>query len=287
MTSTDAPAFTAGVYDMPEAEYHADPVPGGSLSASGAKKLLPPSCPALYRYEQDHKQHKRAFELGSAAHRMVLGLGAEWVLLDYPDYRKKEAQQARDEARAAGAVPILSPEHEQIRAMAEALRGHHLASNLLCRDDVQAERSFFWRDEEFGIWRRSRLDAFREPGPGNLLDCPVIADYKSAACADPETFARNAASYGYHMQDAFYRDAVAAVLGQPAEFFFVVQEKTPPYLVSVVQLGADSVAAGRRRNAEAMEIYRDCQAVDLWPGYNTGDIATVDLPAWATREDYL
>ena len=38
-----------GVYDgLDEAAYHADPVPGGSLSASGAKLLLPPSCPALY-----------------------------------------------------------------------------------------------------------------------------------------------------------------------------------------------------------------------------------------------
>ncbi len=216
---------------------------------------------------------------------MVLGLGAEWVLLDYPNYRGKKAQDARDEARAAGAAPILPPELEQIEAMAAAIRGHHLARHLLCRDDVQAEKSFFWRDGEYGIWRRSRLDALRLPGPGNMLTCPVIADYKTADCADPGTFARNAASYGYHMQQAQYSDAVAAVLGADPEFFFVVQEKKEPYLVSVVQLDEPSVAAGRRRNAEAMEIYRDCQAVDIWPGYNTGDIATVSLPAWATRED--
>ena len=52
---TDDGAFCAGVYDgMDEDAYHADPVPGGSLSASGAKLLLPPSCPALYHYRRDH-----------------------------------------------------------------------------------------------------------------------------------------------------------------------------------------------------------------------------------------
>ncbi|MBO0827768.1 MAG: hypothetical protein J2P24_08300 [Streptosporangiales bacterium] len=45
-----------GVYNLPAAVYHADPVPGGSLSQSGAKKLLPPSCPALYRYWADHPE---------------------------------------------------------------------------------------------------------------------------------------------------------------------------------------------------------------------------------------
>jgi hypothetical protein len=180
-----------GVYDIPEDVYHADPVPGGSLSSSGARKLLPPSCPALYRWERDHPVPKRHFEYGTAAHRMVLGLGAEWVLLDYPDYRTKAAQQARDDARAAGAAPILGPELEQIRAMAEAIRQHPLAGPLLCREDVQPEQSLFWQDAGFGIWRRARLDAVRRGG--RLL----VSDYKTARSAEKGQFARSVASYGY------------------------------------------------------------------------------------------
>ena len=37
-----------GIYDLGEAAYHADPVEHGSLSASGAKYLLPPYVPADY-----------------------------------------------------------------------------------------------------------------------------------------------------------------------------------------------------------------------------------------------
>jgi len=266
-----------GVYDIPEADYHADPVPGGSLSSSGARKLLPPSCPALYRWERDHPEPKRHFEYGTAAHRMVLGLGAEWVLLDYPDYRTKAAQQARDDARAAGAVPILSPELEQITAMAEAIREHPLAGPLLCREDVQPEQSLFWHDDEFGIWRRARLDAVRS---GARL---FIADYKTTACAEPERFGKSIANYGYHAQGAWYQDAAAELLGDDPAFLLVAQEKTPPYLVTVCELDQPAIAAGRSLNRRAMEVYRDCTEAGIWPGY-TDDVALLSLPAWALRE---
>src|SRR4051794_32399270 len=77
-------AVGPGVYDdMPVAAYHADPVPGGSLSCSGAKKLLPPSCPALYAWERDNPPAPTTtFELGHAAHQRVLGVGPEIVVVD-------------------------------------------------------------------------------------------------------------------------------------------------------------------------------------------------------------
>ena len=51
------------VENMPEAEYHAHP----ALSSTGARRLLPPSCPALFAYEREHPpQPKAAFEHGRA-----------------------------------------------------------------------------------------------------------------------------------------------------------------------------------------------------------------------------
>lgn len=279
----EAPPFQAGVYDIPEDIYHGDPVPGGSLSVSGAKKLLPPSCPALFDYERrSGRKPTRALELGTAAHKLVLGAGWPFAVIDAGDYRTKAAQQARDEARGAGKVPLLTHEHEQVQAMAAAIREHPLASALLCRGDVEPERSLFWHDEEFGIWRRSRLDAIRQRGR------VIIADYKSAASADPGKFARAAYDFRYHMQEVWYRDAVAACYGADAEFLFVAQEKTAPYLVTVCRLDFDAQAAGAAANRKAMEIYRDCQQSGIWPGYQPdNDIALLSLPAWArTREDF-
>jgi hypothetical protein len=272
-----------GVYPMSHAEYLADPVPGGSLSSSGARMLLPPSCPALYRYRQDHPEHKDVFDVGTAAHQLVLGTGPEIVVVDAPDWRSKAAKEARDEARTAGDVALLLDDYSRVVFMAEAIRRHPLAGPLLARSDVQPEQTLIWHDGEFGIWRRARLDAHRSASRRLL-----VTDYKTARSADPGQFARSAASYGYHAQASWYLDAVQAVLGErDAAFLFVVQEKEPPYLVTVCELDYPSVQAGHALNRRAMEVYRDCREADVWPGY-TDDVALISLPAWAlgSREDW-
>jgi len=93
-----------GVYDIPEETYHRDPVPGGSLSCSGAKLLLPPSCPAKYAYARTQPPPATdAMEFGSAAHHEVLGTGWPYVVCDFAEnYRTKEAQEWAAETRAAG-----------------------------------------------------------------------------------------------------------------------------------------------------------------------------------------
>lgn len=272
-----------GVYDLPEDLYHADPVPGGSLSVSGAKKLLPPSCPALFDYERrSGRKPTRALELGTAAHKLVLGAGWPFAVIDAGDYRTKAAQQARDEARAAGATPILNPEYDQVQAMAAAIRSHPLASALLTRGDVQPEQSLFWHDSEFGIWRRARFDAVRH---GGRL---ILADYKSAASAEPGRFAKAAYDFRYHMQERWYCAAATTVYGEEPEFLFVAQEKTPPYLVTVCRLDEDAQRAGDLANRKAMEIYRDCTEAGVWPAYTEpSEITELSLPRWAAREDSL
>jgi hypothetical protein len=285
MTSTDAPPFAAGVYDMDEATYHGDPVPGGSLSSSGARKLLPPSCPARFAYEREHPPApKDVFDLGAAAHSLVLGKGAQVTVVEADDWRTKAAKDARAEARDAGYVPLLTAEWAQVQAMAAAIRAHPLASALLCRGDVQAEQSYFWHDEAFGIWRRARFDSARQ-GPNRL----IITDYKTTTSADPASFARSVANYGYHQQAAWYLDAADACLGEDAAFVFVAQEKTPPYLVTVCELDGPALLAGVTLNRRAMEIYRDCTEAGAWPGYQPDDgIALISLPSWAApREDYF
>src|SRR3954471_5458063 len=107
--STSVVVTEPGVYpDIPELAYHADCVSEGSLSCSGAKKLLPPSCPALFKWERENPPPpKRQFDFGHAAHKLVLGVGPELVGVDAPDWRTNAAKAQRDEARARGAVPLL------------------------------------------------------------------------------------------------------------------------------------------------------------------------------------
>lgn len=277
-----AEPFKAGVYDgMPDDTYHADPVPGGSLSASGARKLLPPSCPALFKHEQEHgRPPKQAFDFGHAAHRVVLGTGPELVVIDLEDWKTKAAREERDSAYADGAVPLLPGEYQQVQAMAAALREHPVAKALFDPDDGMPEQSLFWRDERTGVWRRSRLDWLRNRGNRRL----ILADYKTTRSAAPDDLQKAIDSYGYHQQAAFYLDGAKALglAGDDAAFVFVFQMKTAPYLVTVVQLDALALQVGRWLNRQAIDLYAQCKATGRWPGFSD-DVEVLPLPAWVER----
>src|SRR5580704_1506717 len=205
--------FQAGVYDgMAEDIYHGDPVPRGSLSSTGARRLLPPSCPAKFRYEAANPPPaKDHLELGSAAHKMVLGAGAEIVVIKAKDWRGGAARDERDAARAEGFLPLLTAEYQQVQAMAAAIRAHPIAAALFNPERGKPEQSLFWQDPETDVWCRSRFDWLPDLSARERL---IITDYKTSVSADPRAFAKSAANYGYHQQDPFYRDG-ARVLGRP------------------------------------------------------------------------
>lgn len=272
-----------GVYDLPAAVYHADPIPDGSLSCSGAKKLIPPSCPALYRWWADNGQTPRAvFDFGRAAHAEVLGVGAPLSVVDADDWRGKAAREERDAAYAAGSTPLLRCDYEQVLAMAAALRRHPIASALFQPGTGRPEQSLFWFDREFGLWRRAMLDWLPDATGGRL----IIPDYKSCASAEPGALARAFFQYGYHQQAPWYMDAAEALdlaSGWEPAFVFVFQEKTPPYLVTVAQPNPEAIQWGRVLNRKALDVYRQCRETGHWPGY-ADDVISLSLPAWAERQ---
>jgi PDDEXK-like uncharacterized protein DUF3799 len=280
---------TPGVYDIPEDLYHLDPVPGWSLSNSGAKLLLPPSCPAKFYHERFHPTPPtRPMITGTAAHKVILGAGAPIHVVNADNFKKKAQQDERDEHEALGETVILRDQWAAVNEMAAQVRAHPLASVLLGERAGHAEQSIFWIDAAFGIWRRSRLDFLPEPTAAGRV---LIADYKSCADASDTAIAKAVANFGYYRQDPWYRDAVAAIWPDAdVQFSFVFQETCPPYLVRVVELHPDAVRAGRERNEQACEVFRDCLASGVWLGYDAEpakDILKVRLPGWAMpRKDW-
>ncbi len=265
-----------GVYDLPIEEYHRDPVAGGSLSCSGSRRLIPPSCPAKFRWHADHpgEDHAPHFDVGSAAHKLVLGEGAEIVVIDAADWRTKAAKEQRDAAYAAGQTPLLAADYEVVEAMAEALRAHPIAGRMFIPGKGKPEQTLIWRDERTGIMRRALLDWL--PNAGR-----VFPDYKTALSAWPEDFRNPADRYGYAQQAAWYLDGVKALglAGDDAAFVFVVQEKEAPYLVSVIELDQLSLRIGAQRNRQALSIFQWCTETGEWPGYGD-DVSLVSLPNW-------
>jgi PDDEXK-like domain of unknown function (DUF3799) len=269
----------AVVRDLPHADYLAH----AALSASGAKVLVQPGGPARFHHERTHPRPPTdAFDLGHLVHGAVLGVGPEVLVVDAPDWRTAAAKKLRDEARAAGRIACLTSDARQVEEMAGAVRAHPIASRLLHPDSGEPEVSLFYRDPEHGVDRRARIDWLRRPDDTGRL---IVVDLKTAASASPAEFARAAARYGYAQQAAFYRDLVVGLgLGRSAPFVFVVVEKEPPYLVSVVQFDEAAMQAGEALNRKAMRLFRDCTESGSWPGLTEAEVATISLPPWTLME---
>lgn len=266
-----------GVFDIPADVYHLDPVAGGSLSSTGARKLLPPSCPALYKHWRDSGGRPgRALDFGRAAHREVLGVGEDIVVVDAADWRTKDAREARDAAYAAGQTPILAAEYDVVRAMAAAIREHPIAAALLRPGAGRAEQTLVWQDADTGVWCRARTDWLPDPGTGRL----IVPDYKSARSAAPDDLSRAIHEHGYYLQADWYLSGIRALELHPSPaFVFIAQMKEPPYLVTVAEADPMALAIGAHLNRLARITYRECVESGRWPGW-TDDVALVSLPPW-------
>lgn len=258
--------------DMSDADYHRRT----ELSSTGARRIL--DSPARFRYWEDHPQPgKAAFDLGSAAHTKILGVGANTI--EYPAEHltpsgnastKKETVLWEQDQRTAGLIPISAGDARKVDAMAEAV--------LADRDARQVLESISGREvtiiqEIDGVPVRARFD---------LYDGVDAGDLKSTRDASPRGFNRAIGSYGYHVQRRWYDDAHHAETGRYLRSFkFVVVESAAPHLVGVYDLDMmwEEVAAGMTHKARTL--YRQCVETGEWPGYGA---ATLTAPTWAVYE---
>ncbi|MFE7510124.1 PD-(D/E)XK nuclease-like domain-containing protein [Streptomyces sp. NPDC057540] len=262
-----------GLYDIPAELYHQDPIPGGSLSSTGIRRLA--DTPARFKHFLDHPEpYKPAFEFGTAAHTVILGDGPELIVVDEDLWNTKETKAKVAAIRAAGNVPLKREAKQRIDDMAEALARHSEAADIFQPGAGVAEQSAFWPDPR-GVWRRVRFDWLSDG----------IADYKTTPSVHPDALQKTVEKWGYHVQDAFYRETAIELGLIPADGFFkfVFQEKQPPYLVQVVELDFPARAIGAEITDRAIHTYLHCMATGEWPAY--GDTTTyLSLPAWAERK---
>lgn len=278
------------IAELPDGQYNwivdQDYHSSSRLSSTGARLLLPPSVPALFKHAQENpRKPKRDFDIGHVAHTLVLGKGAEYQVLDPAIHgRKKDGtiadspratatwKQAETEARQRGHVPIHIDDFQAATRMSDAIFDHPEAATILA--DGQPETSLYATEPATGVQLRARSDW--------MGGC--IADVKTALTAEPDAFSRQAAKFGYHIQDAFYR-YVAQLLGLEAtRFVFIVVEKADPHLVSVVEWDTEATAEGDRLVRQAINTYARCQDTNTWPGYPLG-IHQISLPLWAIDDE--
>jgi len=270
------------ILDMQEAEYHAH----SALSSTNARLLL--DSPAKYRYAQTHPEAPKAiYDVGSAVHSAVLGVGAKTVIIPEEHLAANgaisttAAKKFVEEARFNGLIPVKRDVHLEIEAMKESVLAHPTA-RILFEQVGNPEVSVFGTDPETEIRCRARFDYL--PSQRAEKGQTVAVDLKSADDASPSGFSRAAATHGYHVQYGHYDDTNR--FGGAIEidgFAFVVVEKHAPYLVGVYRLNSVWEQIGIDEARRARRIFRECLDTDTWPGYGD-EIQSLMAPFWLISE---
>lgn len=283
-----------GLYRLTAAQYHADPAPTPSLSSSTIKTMLERTprhawCDHPKLGNMHEQKDNDAFTLGTAAHKLILGAGAEFCVIDANDWRTKDAQAQRDQARAEGKTPILTAQFHKARAIAAWSRGELNQLPLVADAFTSSvpELACFWQEGD--IWCRSLMDL--APTAEDAQGWWTIYDLKTTSGAlDANTLARNMISYGYDVQAAHYTRGLQALLGDDARvrFRFLFVESDSPYSATVAQASGQMAATGEQKALAAYSIWSRGLRDNDWPGYPR-DVMRVEPPnfletQWRERE---
>jgi hypothetical protein len=274
--------------DVPAETYHLDPCEKPSLSSSIARLLIDRSpAHAKAAHPKLNPQLDRVdeakFDVGTVAHGLLLQ-GIELVeVIDAKDWRTKAAQEARDEARANGLIPLLPDQAERVLAMVAAAREQiltHTAQPSLFADG-KPEQTLVWEDDH-GVVCRVRVDWLHD-------DYTAIDDLKTtSASADPGKWTRTLYGMGADLQVAMYIRGVERLTGMKPAFRYVVCETYPPHALSVVDLAPAALALAEAKVQKAIDLWAWCLDADSWPGYDRR-VASIELPTfeemrWLERE---
>lgn len=269
--------------------YHSAELFGGipAISSSGLRTIFSYS-PLHYwntsplNPEREEPADKVAWILGRALHHLVAGesyFKDIFVLrpAEYRDDATGELKKWNGNAHAckrwikdtAKGRQILTPEMvEQLEGMALKLGQHALVRQGILHGAV--EHSYFWRDDETGIWLKWRPDT-------SPLHSADYVDLKTTQDVRWIKLQRAIEDYGYPQQGALGRVAVPRLLGRPMESFslFFIESKKP-HACRLVTLKDVDLELGERMNRAAMRTFWKCWKDKTWPGPAESDVEFIE-----------
>jgi hypothetical protein len=269
-----------GFVDASTAAYHADELADRPTLSKSIMQILLNASPAHARHAHPKlnptftRVPEEKFDLGTVVHDLFLEGYDRVEVVPFDDWRKNDAKQMRDAARAEGKIPLLIRDAERVEEMLVTVKARltqlELTPPLFA--DGKAEQAVVWEDR--GVLCRARLDWVRD-------DLASIDDLKSTSVsANPDSWCRKTMwSVGADLQAAFYARGVEAVTGTRPEFRFVVVETHAPFALSVVSMGPDVLTLADKKIDYALDLWRKCLERDEWPAYSS-EVAYAQLPSW-------
>ena len=267
--------MTARILNVSPDEYHA--LPG--FSSTIAKTLLAKS-PAHARAMVGKKATK-SMNRGTIIHRLVLGKGKDYEVINFGDYKSNAAKKARDDAEAAGRVPVLACDFEDYCVAAEAIRIKLADMDIIL--DGESELAVQWEEMSGGFGAVTCRGMFDHV----WLDRGIVLDLKVTEDASPLAIEKTAENFGYALQCAAYTSGLTRLKPEFAgkvKFLFAFCEPNEPHAVNVCQPDGMFRELGTRRWRNAVNLWGRCAAEDRWPAYG-GGINYINPPTWALARE--
>jgi hypothetical protein len=287
----------ARLLECTPAEYHRDPCETPSLSSSTAKVIVSESplhawtrhprfghvAPGAAANDDEddasEEDDTEAKDNGSIIHNLILGKGADIVVIEADSFRTKVAKAMRAEARAAGQIPILVARFDALSQAAESLRRRLPSYGYELTGESEVAIEWYERGVYGPVRCRSMLDHV-------FINDGVIYDVKTIRSANPKHIGRTWIEKGYDLQAVCYPRALEALrpkLKGRIEMDFLFMEIKPPYAIVPCDPDAAILEVGRMRWGRAVQLWEDCLAKNAWPSY-TNSRVTVEAPHWQITE---
>lgn len=270
------------VEGMPAKNYHSDPCGIPSLSSSMAADFITKTPRHVWSNSRvlnpDFvEEESESMATGTLMHDLVLLGENSAELLDFEDFRKNEAKEARDKAIRMGKIPVLRKKWPPYEAMRKALF-KQIAEHKDYPDALQGglfEASLFWHED--GVNFRYRFDHVN-------FETGWVDDYKTTGTSIEQWIKSHLFGGAKDVQCEMGTRGYLAYKGvKPKGFRYVVQETYAPYCMAIVMLDAHAEVLASERLDWVATKWKRCLEKNIWPGYPKHTLA-VNMPSWVESE---
>lgn len=223
-----------------------------------------------YVWGEKEEESKDSLDYGKVMHMAVLE--QELFRGKVIDSRipRKNLKAYKDIVKAnPNKIVLSSKESKKIESMLNSISENTAVMNALTGG--KTEITILIRHPEYGLPLKGRLD---------FIGSDYLLDYKTAESSKPSRFMRNAESYKYHVQAAFYLYLCQLAKIDAKYYAIIAQESSAPYVCTFFQYPMASLEKGRELVDTMLQVISDAYKHNRYLGY-TDTVEELHLSSWS------
>lgn len=220
----------------------------------------------------------RSQEIGTLVHAAILEDNKLWNLMAIPPREVLASNGHRRggaydnwKALQGGKIIITEDELQMIDSIVVQARKHPVLQMFL-QNKLQIEMPILWEDALSGLKCKGIPDL--------VCKTSYVVDVKT--CQNVDDIERSVATYGYHLQAAFYLRGCSSHYGNQYDNFVILAVETnPPYRVHARLLDEQAIMVGNMKIDELLADYARRKEANDWSEEAEKEITVLSLPKWA------